>query len=130
MLGMPVETICANGTSSITPFRRTPRPSRKDYEFIRRFLMHVLPPGLHRIRYYGFLTSQARAKNIARIRELLKNPIIPIDAIKAANAKASTTAQPQEPKAPEYPCPCCGSRMSIIETFLRGQQPKNRPRPG
>jgi hypothetical protein len=99
------------------------------HEFIRRFLMHVLPSGFHRIRYYGFLTSQTRAKNIARIRELLKNPIIPIDAIKAANAKASTTAQPEEPKAPEHPCPCCGSRMSIIETFLRGQQPKNRPTP-
>ncbi len=100
------------------------------HEFIRRFLMHVLPAGFHRIRYYGFLTSQTRAKNIVHIRELLKNPIIPIDAIKAANAKASTTAQPEEPKAPEHPCPCCGSRMSIIETFLRGQQPKNRPRPG
>jgi hypothetical protein len=99
------------------------------HEFIRRFLMHVLPSGFHRIRYYGFLTSQTRAKNIARIRELLKNPIIPVDAIRAANAKASTTAQPEEPKAPEHPCPCCGSRMSIIETFLRGQQPKNRPTP-
>jgi hypothetical protein len=99
------------------------------HEFIRRFLMHVLPAGFHRIRYYGFLTSQTRAKNIARIRELLKNPIIPIDAIKAANAKPSTNAQPEEPKAPEHPCPCCGSRMSIIETFLRGQQPKNRPTP-
>jgi hypothetical protein len=99
------------------------------HEFIRRFLMHVLPAGFHRIRYYGFLTSQTRAKNIAHIRELLKNPIIPIDAIKAANAKASTTGQPEEPKAPEHPCPCCGSRMSIIETFMRGQQPKNRPTP-
>ena len=99
------------------------------HEFIRRFLMHVLPSGFHRIRYYGFLISQTRAKNIAHIRELLKNPIIPIDAIKAANAKASATAQPEEPKAPERPCPCCGSRMSIIETFLRGQQPKNRPTP-
>src|SRR5947207_13177874 len=77
-------------------------------EFIRRFLMHVLPQGFHRIRYYGFLTSQTRARNIARIRELLKNPIIPIDAIKAASAKASTSAQPEEPKPPEHPCPCCG----------------------
>jgi len=100
------------------------------HEFIRRFLMHVLPAGFHRIRYYGFLTSQSRARNIARIRELLKNPIIPIDAIKAANAKPSTTAQPEEPKAPEHPCPCCGSRMSIIETFLRGQQPKKPPDAG
>ena len=98
-------------------------------EFIRRFLMHVLPQGFHRIRYYGFLTPKTRAKNIARIRELLKNPLIPVDAIKAANAKASTSAQPEEPKALEHPCPCCGGRMRIIETFLRGQQPKNRPTP-
>jgi hypothetical protein len=93
------------------------------HEFIRRFLMHVLPPGFHRIRYYGFLTSQTRAKNIARIRELLAVPLIPIDAIKAVNAK------PEEPKAPEHPCPCCGSRMRIIETFRRGQQPKHRATP-
>jgi Putative transposase/Transposase zinc-binding domain len=90
------------------------------HEFIRRFLMHVLPPGFHRIRYYGFLTSQTRAKNIARIRKLLAVPLIPVDAIKAVNAK------PEELKVPEHPCPCCGSRMRIIETFLRGQQPKHR----
>jgi len=99
------------------------------HEFIRRFLMHVLPSGFHRIRYYGFLTSQTRAKNITRIRELLKNPIIPIDAIKAANAKPSTSTQPEEPKAPKHSCPCCGSRMNIIETFLRGQQPRSYPSP-
>jgi hypothetical protein len=99
------------------------------HEFIRRFLMHVLPAGFHRIRYYGFLTSQTRARNIARIRELLKNPIIPIDAIKAANAKPSTSAQPEGPKVPEHPCPYCGSRMSIIETFLRGQKPRSHPSP-
>src|SRR5208337_3997615 len=64
------------------------------HEFIRRFLMHVLPAGFHRIRYYGFLTSQTRARNIARIRELLTLPLIPVDAIKAANAK------PEEPKTP------------------------------
>jgi Putative transposase/Transposase zinc-binding domain len=93
------------------------------HEFIRRFLMHVLPPGFHRIRYYGFLTTQTRAKNIARIRELLAVPLIPIDAIKAANAKS------EEPKPPEHPCPCCGGHMRIIETFLRGQKPKHRPTP-
>jgi hypothetical protein len=92
-------------------------------EFIRRFLMHVLPQGFHRIRYYGLLTSQTRAKNIARARELLAVPLIPIDAIKAASAT------PEEPKQPQHPCPCCGGRMIIIETFLRGQQPKHRPTP-
>jgi hypothetical protein len=91
------------------------------HEFIRRFLMHVLPPGFHRIRYYGFLTSQTRAKNIARIRKLLAVPLIPIDDIKAANV--------EEPKTPEHPCPCCGGHMRIIETFLRGQQQKHRPTP-
>jgi hypothetical protein len=59
----------------------------------------------------------------AQIRELLALPLIPVDAIKAANAK------PEEPKTPEHPCPCCGSRMRIIETFLRGQQPKHRAMP-
>ena len=93
------------------------------HEFIRRFLMHVLPQGFHRIRHYGLLNNAARARNIARIRALLAVPLIPIDAIKAANAK------PEEPKAPEHPCPCCGSRMIIIETFLPGQQPKHRPTP-
>ena len=99
------------------------------HEFIRRFLMHVLPAGFHRIRYYGFLTCQTRAKNIARIRELLTVPLIPVDAIKALNPKASTSAQPEEPIPPEHPCPCCGSNMRIIETFLRGQQPKHKPTP-
>jgi hypothetical protein len=93
------------------------------HEFIRRFLMHVLPQGFHRIRYYGLLTSPTRAKNIARIRELLAVPLIPVDAIKAA------TTNPEEPKAPEHPCPCCGGCMRIIETFLPGQQPKHRPTP-
>jgi len=99
------------------------------HEFIRRFLMHVLPQGFHRIRYYGLLTSPARANNIARIRKLLAVPLIPIEAIKAA------TTNPEEPKAPEHACPCCGSRMRVIETFLPGQQPnasrspQHRPTP-
>jgi hypothetical protein len=80
-----------------------------------------LPQGFHRIRYYGLLTSQTRATNIAHARELLAVPLIPIDAIKAANP------EPEEPKAPEHSCLCCGSHMIITETFLRGQQPKHRP---
>ena len=93
------------------------------HEFIRRFLMHVLPAGFHRIRYYGFLTSQSRARNVARIRELLAPPLIPVDAIKALGHA------PEEPKPPEHPCPCCGGPMRIIETFLRGQQPHHRASP-
>jgi ssDNA-binding Zn-finger/Zn-ribbon topoisomerase 1 len=91
------------------------------HEFIRRFLMHVLPQGFHRIRYYGLLASGKRAENIARARKLLAVPLIPIDAIKAA------TTKPDEPKPPEHPCPCCGGRMIIIETFERGSAPRYRP---
>jgi hypothetical protein len=92
-------------------------------EFIRRFLMHVLPQGFHRIRYYGLLASAVRADNIIRIRHMLAPPLIPIDAINAA------TTKPDEPKAPEHPCPCCGGRMIIIETFERGCEPRHRPTP-
>src|SRR6202043_2891005 len=52
------------------------------HQFIRRFLMHVLPQGFHRIRYYGLLASGKRADNIARARELLTLSILPVDASK------------------------------------------------
>jgi len=90
------------------------------HEFIRRFLMHVLPAGFHRIRYYGLLASGKRAENIARARELLALPLLPIEAIKAS----STNAMLQTPK---HPCPCCGGPMIIIETFQRGCSPRHRP---
>ena len=90
-------------------------------EFIRRFLIHVLPAGFHRIRNYGLLASSKRATNIARARELLAVPMLPIDAIKAASAEAN------EPQTPKHPCPCCGSPMIIIETFERGRAPRYHP---
>ena len=101
-------------------------------EFIRRFLMHVLPAGFHRIRYYGMLTCSKRTANVARARELLAlAPIVPIDAIKAVSTKADEPGtKADEQQTPKHPCPCCGARMSIIETFLRGQQPKHQPTPG
>jgi Putative transposase/Transposase zinc-binding domain len=91
------------------------------HEFIRRFLIHVLPAGFHRIRYYGLFASATRADNIARARELLAVPMLPIEAIKAASTNAN------EPQTPEHPCPCCGGRMIIIETFQRGCSPQHRP---
>jgi len=91
------------------------------HEFIRRFLMHVLPAGLHRIRYYGLLASGKRAENIARARELLALPLLPIEAIKASSTNAN------EPQTPKHPCPCCGGPMIIIETFQRGCSPRHRP---
>jgi hypothetical protein len=91
------------------------------HEFIRRFLIHVLPAGFHRIRYYGLLASAHRADNLARARELLTLPILPIDAIKAA------TASTEQSQAQSRACPCCGGAMLIIERFERGATPRNRP---
>ena len=93
------------------------------HEFIRRFLIHVLPAGFHRIRYYGLLASGKRADNIARARALLTLPMIAVDAIKAANTNAD------QPQTPEHRCPCCGGRMIIIERFERGSTPNYQPSP-
>ena len=85
-------------------------------EFIRRFLMHVLPKRFHRIRHYGLFANGARADNIARARELLK--------MAAADKPAS--ANPDD-LLHSHRCPCCGGRMIIIETFERGNTPRYRP---
>jgi Putative transposase/Transposase zinc-binding domain len=92
-------------------------------EFIRRFLLHVLPKGFHRIRHCGLLASAARQANIARARELLAAPEPPTapDATTKATATAPTDRRP--------PCPCCGGRMIVIETFERGGGPRDPPRP-
>jgi len=87
-------------------------------EFIRRFLLHVLPRGFHRIRHYGLLASGGRRDNLARARELLAAPTPP----------AAPDATP-EPSDHRPPCPCCGGRMIIIETFERCSQPRAPPAP-
>jgi hypothetical protein len=91
------------------------------HEFIRRFLIHVLPNGFHRIRHYGLLANGGRVRNIARVRELLGvlAPVVETDDIH--------TADDTEPPALAQPCPCCGGRMIIIETFERGAQPRAPP---
>jgi hypothetical protein len=90
-------------------------------EFIRRFLIHVLPSGFHRIRHYGLFASSKRAENIARALELLNAPAPHTGAHDAAAADAD------EPRVLSHPCPCCGGRMIIIETFERGCSPCTRP---
>ena len=90
-------------------------------EFIRRFLIHVLPSGFHRIRHYGLLASGARAHNIARVRQLLtpaeqSNP----------NEAADDPGEPDPPNP--YPCPCCGGRMIVVETFGRAGPSSSRIR--
>jgi hypothetical protein len=83
-------------------------------EFMRRFLLHVLPTGFHRIRHYGLLASAGRKANIARARELL--------AVRQPKAEASGTGNADAAAPTDWrpPCPCCGGRMIIIETFERG----------
>ena len=87
-------------------------------EFIRRFLIHVLPKGFHRIRHYGLFASSNRVETIARARELLN-----------LAEPAATQAPEPDPttQALASPCPCCGGRMIIIETFRRGSTPRYRP---
>jgi hypothetical protein len=93
------------------------------HEFIRRFLIHVLPRGFHRIRHYGLFANANRAINIARARELLA---VPPHTIEPNTAEA---VEVDEPRVLPRPCPCCGGRMIIIETFARGCEPKHRPTP-
>jgi hypothetical protein len=83
-------------------------------EFIRRFLLHILPRGFHRIRHYGLLAGSSRKASLALARKLL------------------AVAAPAEDDAPDVvdprpPCPCCGGRMIVVETFERWQQPRAPP---
>jgi predicted Zn-ribbon and HTH transcriptional regulator len=84
-------------------------------EFIRRFLIHVLPRGFHRIRHYGLLAKASCVDNIARARMLLAVPKL--------EARPAGAADGNNP----HPCPHCGGRMIIIETFARGSMPRHRP---
>jgi hypothetical protein len=87
-------------------------------EFIRRFLVHVLPSGFHRIRHYGLFASSKRAENITRARELLN--------VSAPQCQAGD-ADGTEPQTLSHPCPCCGGRMIVIEIFERGCSPRTHP---
>ena len=85
-------------------------------EFIRRFLIHVLPRGFHRIRHYGLLAKTSSAANIALARKLL-----------AAQEPESEPADALDADHNQPACPCCGGRMIIIETFERGCTPHHQP---
>jgi hypothetical protein len=88
-------------------------------EFIRRFLIHVLPKGFHRIRHYGLFASSNRAETIARARELL--------GLATPAAEETVEIDPATAQPLAQPCPCCGGRMFVIETFDAGCQPRHRP---
>jgi hypothetical protein len=83
-------------------------------EFIRRFLLHVLPDGFHRIRNYGLLANGHRTEKLALCRKLLDVPSTPTD---------GSSDDDKDPDAPDEPdderpsCPCCGGRMQTVESF-------------
>ncbi len=104
------------------------------HEFIRRFLSHVLPKGLHRIRHYGLFANGGRAENLARARELLgvvpepeTDQVNTTDTISPTAAADATDAA--EPATLSQPCPCCGGRLIVIETFAPGGTPRHAPPP-
>ena len=100
----------------------------KTDEFIRRFLIHVLPSGFHRIRHYGLLANARRAENIKRARALLIDQAEVKDNEKdvSENTKSSQDEIAEQPQA-TYTCTDCGNPMVIIERFERGQLPRAPP---
>jgi hypothetical protein len=91
-------------------------------EFIRRFLLHVLPKGFHRIRHYGLLASAGCKANIARARELIAAPMPKVEP-----PTAHDTVEPDAATDHIPPCPYCGGRMMIVEVFGRGGAPRGPP---
>ncbi len=104
------------------PERHTTMTLKTD-EFIRRFLIHVLPKGQHRIRHYGFFGNGNRAANIARIRELLgaKTPVQD----HACDDTGDDTDAPCRILA--LPCPCCGGQLIIVGTIAPERHPRAPP---
>ena len=92
------------------------------HEFIRRFLLHVLPKGFHRIRHYGLLASGVKAENLARMRELLDVAPPPEEPPEDAQTTEVGDVLPT-------PCHCCGGNMRIIERFEAGRQPRHYASP-
>jgi hypothetical protein len=80
-------------------------------EFIRRFLLHVLPNGFHRIRHYGLFANGHRADKLMLCRRLLQVPSTPTE------RGSDSLDQEVAPGNDAPPCPCCGGRMKIIESF-------------
>jgi len=88
-------------------------------EFIRRFLIHVLPHGFHRIRHYGLFANGARAHNLAQAREALK--------CEAATEPTATDERTGNASVSPYVCSSCGAPMIVVEIFARGNCPRAPP---
>ena len=91
-------------------------------EFMRRFLIHVLPSGFHRIRHYGLLANARRKKNLVLVRNLLH--ATPDASPENEDTSAGTTTQPT------FVCPDCGAAMVIVETLVRASSIRAPPRHG
>jgi Putative transposase/Transposase zinc-binding domain len=85
-------------------------------EFMRRFLLHVLPGGFHRIRHYGLLANGSRKADLKRARELLHVPCAP----PAIADIAEPDSTPLDAAPPTFVCRHCGHAMLIVQTFARG----------
>ena len=92
------------------------------HEFIRRFLLHVLPSGFHRIRHYGLFAGAVRASNIERARQAARR-------VRGSTRALARRADGEaEAVSPARRCPCCGGRMIVVETF-EGPRPARSPSP-
>jgi len=118
--GVPVP---GSGLRSTTTRGRMKTMRLSTDEFIRRFLIHILPSGLHRIRHTGFLANGIRRDRIAKIRCLLE---VEADANPKVSADQDVDTDERDRSKP---CPKGGGSMIIIETFTRGQTPKSRASP-
>ncbi|MGE3703481.1 MAG: IS91 family transposase [Hyphomicrobiaceae bacterium] len=88
-------------------------------EFMRRFLLHVLPDGFHRIRHYGLFANGHRADKLALCRKLLNVPALA--QVEPKDIEPPAAGDDETPP----PCPCCGGRMRIVEMFERGSAPRS-----
>jgi Putative transposase len=93
--------------------RRKHKVMRVDIgEFMRRFLLHILPNGFHRIRHYGLLANGHRARKVALCRKLLAAPDAKMDCNKDDNDRKTLNYE----LLPS--CPCCGGQMFVVESFM------------
>ena len=81
-------------------------------EFMRRFLLHMLPSGFHRIRHYGLLANAGRRYHLTQVRELLKVTL-------AQEPKDIMADVPEKEVQPTFVCPDCGAAMIIVEILAR-----------
>ena len=95
-------------------------------EFIRRFLLHVLPSGFHRIRHYGLIANARRKENLVQVRKLLMSQE-PRDSTDSDQNKPDVEVINQRDEPSTYLCRICGAPMMVVETFESGQLPRAPP---